>query len=147
MTSTLVAPLSQGGFTFAIAPYRIDPNNLFLYHKTTNRRFYDDARKELNRSTGCDEVLFLNSLGELTEGSFTNLFVELDGKMLTPALSCGLLPGTLRQELIEQGQAREAILTLDDLSRASAIWLGNSVRGLVPSAPVEAVKTERTIVT
>ena len=80
---------------------------------------------------GVDEVVFLNERGELTEGSITNLFVERDGVLLTPALDCGLLPGTLRAELLAEGRAREAVLTLADLDTAQAIWLGNSVRGLL----------------
>ena len=67
----------------------------------------------------------------MTEGSFTNLFVERDGALLTPPLASGLLPGTLRAELIAEGKAEERVLTLADLKSAEAIWLGNSVRGLI----------------
>jgi para-aminobenzoate synthetase/4-amino-4-deoxychorismate lyase len=147
ITSTPLPRPSGNEMTFAIAPDRIDPNNLFLYHKTTNRRFYDETRRNLNAATGCDEVVFLNIYGELTEGSFTNLFLEINGEILTPALSCGLLPGTLRQDLIERGQAREAILTLDDLSRASAIWLGTSVRGLLRAKLVGSFAPQGSVAT
>ncbi len=83
--------------------------------------------------TGCDEVVFLNSKGELTEGTRTNLFVELDGRLFTPALACGLLPGTLREELLDlpRAAASEAILTPQDLLALDRIYLGNSVRGLI----------------
>jgi para-aminobenzoate synthetase/4-amino-4-deoxychorismate lyase len=67
----------------------------------------------------------------LAEGSITNLFIERDGTLLTPPLSSGLLPGTLRAELIATGRAIEQLLTLADLEAAEAIWLGNSVRGLL----------------
>ena len=66
--------------------------------------------------------------GFVTEGSFTNVFVERDGILLTPPASHGLLPGVLREYLIEKGQVREAELTLDDL--ADGFRLGNAVRGL-----------------
>ena len=90
--------------------------------------------------TGCDEVVFLNSKGELTEGTRTNLFVELDGRLFTPALACGLLPGTLREELLDlpRAAASEAILTPQDLLAAERIYLGNSVRGLVRAEPIGA---------
>ncbi|HSA66196.1 MAG TPA: aminotransferase class IV, partial [Methyloceanibacter sp.] len=67
-----------------------------------------------------------------------NLFIELDGRLFTPALTCGLLPGTLREELIDlpRAAASEAILTLADLTRADRIFLGNSVRGLIPAEPI-----------
>ena len=142
VTSTPLPPPSKRAMTFAIASQRMDPNNLYLYHKTTNRRFYDDARVELNKATGCDEAVFLNNRGELTEGSFTNLFLELGGKILTPAADCGLLPGTLREELIERGEVSEAVLRLADLERASAVWLGNSVRELVPAQFIAATEAK-----
>jgi para-aminobenzoate synthetase/4-amino-4-deoxychorismate lyase len=82
-------------------------------------------------SMGFDELVFLNERGEVTEGSFTNIFIERDGVLLTPDLSSGLLPGTLRAELIATGKARAVVLTLADLYAADAIWLGNSVRGLI----------------
>ena len=89
----------------------------------------------LRDRTGCDEVVFLNERGELTEGSFTNLFVERDGRLLTPPVSCGLLDGTLRRELIEDPgtQVEERVLRPEDLAAAERIYLGNSVRGLVPA--------------
>ncbi|MCR6671067.1 aminodeoxychorismate synthase component I [Devosia ginsengisoli] len=118
-------------FRFSIAPERLDSQSLWLMHKTTNRAFYDTPRQQAHAARGVDEVLFLNERGELTEGSITNLFIERDGKLLTPPLSSGLLPGTLRAELIATGKAEEQILTLADLEAAEAIWLGNSVRGLI----------------
>ncbi|HEY9079944.1 aminodeoxychorismate synthase component I [Magnetovibrio sp.] len=121
---------------FVVSDRRIDRDNRFVYHKTTNRAFYDDERARQQALTGCDEVLFLNDAGELTEGSFTNLFVELDGRLLTPSASCGLLAGTLRQELLDSGRAVEAVLKRDDLKRAERIFLGNSVRGLIVAQPL-----------
>jgi para-aminobenzoate synthetase/4-amino-4-deoxychorismate lyase len=85
---------------------------------------------------GADEVVYLNEKGELTEGSRTTIFLERDGHLLTPALASGLLPGTLRAELIAEGRADEAVLTLEDLQSADAIFLGNSVRGLVRAVPL-----------
>ncbi|PKP89541.1 MAG: aminodeoxychorismate synthase, component I, partial [Alphaproteobacteria bacterium HGW-Alphaproteobacteria-15] len=66
----------------------------------------------------------------VTEGSFTNLFVDgPDGALLTPPATLGLLPGVLREHLIADGRAREAQLTLDDLQHG--FWLGNGLRGLM----------------
>jgi len=124
-------PPSPEKFRFAIAPGRLDSQSLWLAHKTTNRAFYDEPRVAAHAALGVDEVVFLNERDELTEGSITNLFIERAGVLLTPALSSGLLPGTLRAELIATGRAVEQVLTLADLQRADAIWLGNSVRGLI----------------
>ena len=77
--------------------------------------------------------------GELTEGTRTNLFIEMDGRLFTPALASGLLPGTLREELLDlpRAAASEAVLTPQDLLNADRIYLGNSVRGLVRSEPMQ----------
>ena len=69
--------------------------------------------------------------GLVTEGSVTNVFVERDGKLLTPPAALGLLPGILRGELLAEGRALEAELTLDDL--AAGFFIGNGLRGLLPA--------------
>jgi para-aminobenzoate synthetase/4-amino-4-deoxychorismate lyase len=77
------------------------------------------------------DALFINERGELTEGARSNLFVEIDGALLTPPLTSGVLPGVLRRSLLDSGQAREAVLYPADLHRAGAIWVGNSLRGMI----------------
>jgi para-aminobenzoate synthetase / 4-amino-4-deoxychorismate lyase len=114
-----------------VSPNQMQSDNIFLYHKTSHRAFYDDERKRLQRETGCFDCLFLNERGELTEGSFTTLFVRCGSQLLTPTLGCGLLPGILRQSLLDSGEAQEAILTLEHLRQADALMVGNCVRGIV----------------
>jgi len=114
----------------AVVPLPVDSGDFRLRHKTTDRAFYDAARK----SAGADEVLFTNQQGEITEGSFTCLFVERDGQLRTPPLARGLLPSILRRELLESGRAIEADLTPADLD--AGFFLGNSLRGLIPARRV-----------
>ncbi|MCR6635512.1 bifunctional chorismate-binding protein/class IV aminotransferase [Devosia sp.] len=130
-------PPNPEKFRFVIASETLDSTSVWLAHKTTNRAFYDSPRIKAHDELGVDEVVFLNERGELTEGSITNLFIQRGEKLLTPALSSGLLPGTLRAELIETGKVQEAILTLADLQSADAIFLGNSVRGLIRAEQFE----------
>jgi para-aminobenzoate synthetase/4-amino-4-deoxychorismate lyase len=78
-------------------------------------------------------VVFVRRDGLLTEGSITAIFVERDGKLLTPRLETGLLPSILRRELLEAGKAEEADLRIEDLS--DGFWVGNSVRGLIRARP------------
>ncbi|WP_448586369.1 chorismate-binding protein [Thermaurantiacus sp.] len=111
----------------AIVPLPVPADDWRLCHKTSARAFYDDAR----RRAGTDEVVFMRPDGLLTEGSFTNLFVARGGRLLTPPAALGLLPGVLRAELLETGEASEAPLRADDL--ASGFLLGNSLRGLLPA--------------
>ncbi len=124
-------PPAQEQWRYAISPMRVNSTDALLRHKTTWRDLYEDEHARL----GCDEVLFLNERGELCEGARSNLFLRLGGELLTPALECGLLPGILREELLEQGRAREAVLTLKDLANAEKIYFGNSLRGLIAAFP------------
>jgi para-aminobenzoate synthetase/4-amino-4-deoxychorismate lyase len=109
----------------------VDAGDPMLSHKTTHRPLYVSERNAA-LAAGYDEVLFMNSRGELTEGSVSNVFVERGGRMLTPPVRCGLLPGTFRGELLDAGRCGEAVLTAVDLSAADHVFVGNSVRGLVP---------------
>jgi para-aminobenzoate synthetase/4-amino-4-deoxychorismate lyase len=106
----------------------VDAGDLRLRHKTSDRGFYEDALS-LAQAAGAQEALFVRNDGLVTEGSFTNLFVERGGKLLTPPLSLGLLPGVQRRALIESGEAEEAEITLADL--AEGFLIGNALRGLM----------------
>ncbi|HEX5930836.1 MAG TPA: aminodeoxychorismate synthase component I, partial [Methyloceanibacter sp.] len=148
-SSAITLPTKDTVWRFVISDRRLDEKDAFFYHKTTRRDFYEREMERQKALNACDEVVFLNSKGELTEGTRTNLFVELDGRLFTPALACGLLPGTLREELLDlpRAAASEAILTPQDLLAADRIYLGNSVRGLVRAeliGPVQEAERERT---
>ncbi len=103
-----------------------DPFDEFLVYKTTTRTRYEEA---MDRFPGAPDVILWNRRGELTETCIANLVLELDGELVTPDHSSGLLPGTLREELLDRGQVAERVLTLDDLRRATKVWTINSVRG------------------
>ncbi len=108
----------------ALAPLPVCASDFRLRHKTSLRDFYDEARMR----AGAEEVVFFDDEGFLTEGSFTNVFVDQGGALLTPPASRGLLPGVLRAELLALGRAREVDLRQEDL--AGGFLIGNSARGL-----------------
>lgn len=104
----------------------------FLYHKTTNRQKYDEELASA-RAAQCDDVLFINEQGQLTEGAIHNIFLVKDGMWRTPLLACGLLPGVVRASVLKsRPQTFEQVLTLRDLMDADQIYLCNSMRGLYP---------------
>lgn len=145
VTSTAIELPTKGTvWRFVISDQRLDEKDPFFYHKTTRRQFYDGEMERQKALTGCDEVVFLSKKGELTEGTRTNIFIEIDGRLFTPALTCGLLPGTLREELLDlpRAAASEAVLTPQDLLTADRIYLGNSVRGLVRAELLEPARRE-----
>ena len=120
-------PANPAEAAVVLAPLSVPGDDLRLRHKTSDRAFYDEARA----ASGAFEVLFVDVGGFLTEGSFTNVFVERDGLLLTPPLSRGLLPGILRKRLIEEGRAAEADLRPHDLE--AGFLIGNALRGLIPA--------------
>lgn len=123
---------------FALAEERVWSKNPWLAHKTTRRALYGRAlERAKSRWPEAREVVFLNEKGHLTEGSWTTLFVERQGKLLTPPLKAGLLPGILRTRLLTQGKATIAPLTPEDLATSDRIWLGNALRGLLPAPWLE----------
>ncbi|CAN5158207.1 aminodeoxychorismate synthase component I [soil metagenome] len=105
----------------------VDSRDFRLCHKTTDRNFYDEAR----RATGAFEVVFTDGDGFVTEGSFSNIFVRRGDALLTPPLEQGLLGGVLRNEMLRDGKAIEAKLRLEDLQ--GSFFIGNSLRGLLPA--------------
>ncbi|MEH0071310.1 aminotransferase class IV [Pannonibacter sp. Pt2-lr] len=113
-----------------LSAIRTSAEDRFLFHKTTRRALYDESLKTA-MAAGFKEILFENEDGFLTEGSFTNLFIARHGRLLTPALKHGVLPGTLRAALLDKRLAAEADLTRADLFSGAAVYVGNSLRGLV----------------
>jgi len=123
-----------------IAEERADRTDPFFYHKTTRRGTYRRAR-EAAQEAGFDEAILRNQDGEVTEGTYTNLFVEQDGILCTPPVESGLLAGVYRDHVLDtQPKATERILTLDDLRTADALYCCNAVRGWC-----EAVLEERSV--
>ena len=116
-----------------LARTRLDSADVLLRHKTSRRDAYQRARAEFLISQA-DEVVLANERGEVCEGTITNIFADFgDGTLATPRIDCGLLPGVLRGELLDEGRAHEAVYTWDKLRSAKAIFVGNSLRGLMPA--------------
>jgi aminodeoxychorismate synthase, component I, bacterial clade len=108
-----------------LAKVPVDSGNVFLFHKTTQREVYESARKDFEEF---DDVLLYNEFGELTEFTIGNLVVELNGQLLTPPISCGVLSGTFRAYLMETGQVLERTITMDRLNQCTKIFRVNSIR-------------------
>lgn len=113
-----------------ICPEKTDSSDTFLRHKTTWRPLYDRVLKDA-RARGFIDALFFNEQEEATECAIHNLMIAKDGKFVTPALSCGLLPGVYRRYLMSRHpEIKESIVTLEDILNADRIFIFNSIRGL-----------------
>jgi para-aminobenzoate synthetase/4-amino-4-deoxychorismate lyase len=107
----------------------VDPNDPMLFHKHTLRSRYDEARA---RHPDADDVLLVNTRGELTESTIANVAVSIGGRWCTPPLEAGLLPGVGREVALEEGWLEERRIPLADLDDAEAIELVSDVRGRRP---------------
>src|SRR5690606_11252589 len=94
-----------------LAKRPIDKNNIFHYHKTTNRTIYEEHLKEADKVF---DVLLWNDQNEITEFTIGNAVVELEGKLYTPPVHCGLLAGTFREKLLKEGVVEERIIYVDE---------------------------------
>jgi para-aminobenzoate synthetase/4-amino-4-deoxychorismate lyase len=117
---------------FALADEPVDAGNPFLYHKTTSREIYDRRRRD---NVDVYDVLMWNERGEITEFTTGNVALEIGGALWTPPIECGVLPGTFRAALLEDGVLAERVLTRRDLADARRVWFLNSVRGWVELFP------------
>ena len=132
LTTAMMPATATAPWRIAIHPTRLQSDDPFLRHKSTQRALYDDARAAL--PDGLDEWIFLNERDEVCEGTITNIAVLIGDIWRTPPLSSGCLPGTYRQHLLNQGKLHEAVLTTADLNAAKAIKMMNALRGAVPAA-------------
>jgi para-aminobenzoate synthetase/4-amino-4-deoxychorismate lyase len=123
-------PLDPGAVRFrdvALASGPIDRNDVFLYHKTTRREVYEAA---IRACPGSHDVLLFNENSEVTETTIANIAVEIGGVLYTPPVRCGLLPGTQRAMMLEQGKLQERVITIDETLASQNVYLLNSVRGM-----------------
>jgi len=116
-------------FRIKFSKFKTDPENIFLYHKTTNRNLY---KKELEKAKkeGFFDVIFTNKYGEITEGAITNIYIEKNKKIYTPKIKSGLLNGIIRKKLLLKGKITEKVITFKDLKTADNIYISNSIIGL-----------------
>ncbi len=110
---------------------------IFLSHKSSHRQMYDQAWQAAEQR-GCFDTLFINAQGLITEGGRCNVFIKLDGQWYTPPLSDGVLPGVMRQIILEDTvmRAQEKSLTFGDLQNADQVIVCNALRGAMQASLV-----------
>ena len=121
LSRQLLAPLSPSFCKAKLCLQEADLNQAFTYFKTTHRPHLNLDKQE---------IIYHNAAGELLETSIGNLVLKINGKLYTPPIRLGILPGIYRQHLLETGQVEEKVLTVPDLEQAETIYGCNAVRGL-----------------
>nr|WP_321533059.1 bifunctional chorismate-binding protein/class IV aminotransferase [uncultured Desulfuromonas sp.] len=109
----------------ALGATAVNSRDPWLQHKTDQRQRYEALREQAH---GADDVLMYNERGEITETTTANVVVHYQGRWVTPPVACGLLPGTMRQRLLDEGRIVEQVVTVDEVSNCD-IYLINSLRG------------------
>ncbi len=128
---TKLDEIDPGTKIVTFSDIKIDPNNIFCYHKTTNRGLYDQELKKA-REKGYFDVLFINNRDEVTEGAISNIVIRDKDIYYTPPVKSGLLKGVFRQHLFESNfPIAEKVLRKEDIMNSKNIYLINSVRGMV----------------
>jgi para-aminobenzoate synthetase/4-amino-4-deoxychorismate lyase len=128
----LVEP--PASYRVAVDSVQVDPTDWRLYHKTSLRTRYREARR---RHPDADEVLMVNNSGYVTEATTFNVIVKLGGEWVTPPVSSGCLPGVMRRVLLENGEVRESPISVSDLAWAEGLELVNSVRLRIPATIID----------
>jgi para-aminobenzoate synthetase/4-amino-4-deoxychorismate lyase len=125
--ATSLEPTSMRFGDVVLAKSPVDTGNVFLYHKTTRRRVYEDA---VRMCPGSDDVLLFNEAGQVTESTVANVAVDIDGVLCTPPVRCGLLPGTQRAWQLDHAQLQERIISVQEVLGNPNVYLLNSIRGM-----------------
>lgn len=128
-----------------LSSIRRNETSPFTFHKTLN---YGDniLEKRAAVNAGIDEKIFLNTKGQICEGTVSNIFFVKEKKLYTPTLSCGLLPGILRAYILETYDVEETVLYPEDLVKFDECFLTNSLMGIMPLFQIENVAfKERTV--
>lgn len=120
----------EAGFDVCLAPWMRNESSPFTYHKTLNHAENIRAH-QLALENKFDEAVFCNTKGELCEGSCSNLFLIKNGRLYTPALDCGMLPGTMRAFLMQQEDVCECHITPSELAEFEECFLTNSLMGIM----------------
>src|SRR5262249_16070672 len=120
-----------------LSSVRVYSGDVFLYHKTTNRGIYEEARKECDEQT---DAILINERGEITETTIMNIAVFRNGRWITPQTSCGLLPGVMREELLARGEIVEDVVHANELRPGELIRSFNTLRGI---CDINVIETDR----
>ena len=121
----------EKGFRLEYSTVRRNETSPLTFHKTAN---YGDCILEKRGAgkAGVDERIFLNTRGELAEGTLSNVFFLKEGKMYTPGKECGLLPGVVRRYLLEKEGAKERVIYPEEIPDFEECFVTNSLMGIMP---------------
>lgn len=129
----------ERGFHLGISKVLRNETSLFTYVKSFH---YGDnlLEKRKCKKAGYDEVLLLNTKGQITETTASNIFFVKNKRLFTPKTECGLLEGVVRRYVIENFDVQETVITKENLVEYEEVFLTNSIMGIMPVIGIEEKK-------
>jgi len=128
-------------YNIAVSSIKRYSDDILLQHKSSCHLNYFLEKKSLIESD-YDEAIHFNENGHLTEGIYTNLFFVKNNELFTPDISCGLLPGISRDNVIEQAKLLGIPVNIgyysnEVIQSADEVFLTNALINIVPVKSVE----------
>lgn len=135
----------KNGFNLKLSSVLRNPTSNMTYIKSLS---YNENLYEYNKANkeGFNEVVFLNIYGNIAEGATSNIFIIKDKKIYTPKISDGILPGVVRNWVIENFEVCEKHLNKKDLYSADEVFITNSVLGIMKVVQFEEKKYNTNVV-
>ena len=118
------------GFSMILSESRRNKYSNLTYIKSVNY-MENILERERAINLGYEECLFLNTDGEVCEGSISNVFLVRNNKIYTPSVQCGLLKGIVREWILNRYHVEEGKYTLEDLYNSDGIFITNSLMGIM----------------
>ncbi|SET33688.1 4-amino-4-deoxychorismate lyase [Natronincola peptidivorans] len=137
---------SQRGFRITFTDAKRNPYALLTYIKSNNYMENHLVRQQA-LAQGYQEAVYVNIYDKLCEGSLSNIFFVKGDTIFTPSISCGLLPGIMRQRIIELIKALKLNIeigeyTKQDLMMAEEVFVTNSLLEIMPVAEIDGKKLD-----
>ncbi|KMT21317.1 aminotransferase class IV [Clostridium cylindrosporum] len=134
----------NNGISLYVSSVKRDPKSIFTYFKTLNygENVLEDIR---SKKRGYDGCLFLNYNNQVCETSYANIFFRKDNVIYTPSLTCGILPGIMREDIIKFArdngyEVKKTKLMLDDIKLMDEAFISNSVSAIYPIKRIDNIE-------
>lgn len=126
-------------YKLILSEVRRNSSSKIIYHKSLS--YYENIMEHRwAQDRGYDSALFINEREEVCETSFANIFFVRNGEIFTPAISSGLLKGTMRDYILESYKVKEDVISFKDIDNYDEAFISNSLMGVRNVSSINNVK-------
>lgn len=131
----------EEGTSLCLATQKLNDTSPLAGHKTLNY-WGNLLEKEKAGHRGFHDAIFLTTRNHVAETAVANIFWIAEGNLWTPSLACGILPGIVREKVLEIAgslgvSVRIGKYSLRKIMHAEAVFITNSLMGIMPVARIE----------